>query len=570
MTTMIKYKEKLGKKIIYIVLLSLIQIVLNIGSIGYAIVFKGLTDAAVGSNRNLFITWIIAFAALALFQITIGAINRFLTEYSRASLENCFKERLFSNILGRRYADSTAVHSGEWMNRLTSDTTVVADGLTQIIPGFLGMAVKLVGVFVLLLILCPVLVAILLPGGALIGVFAGIFRKPLKLRHKRVQEADGRVRVFLQEELSGLLMVKAFCGEDRAVADAGKYMKEHKVARIRRSNLSNICTVGFNGAMNAAYVAGAALGGYGIITGTMTYGTLMAIIQLVGQLQAPFSTITSYFPQYYAMLASAERLSEVEKFEPDMAKDKLFTSEQILEVYGNWFESIRFEDISFGYSDGQRVFENVNFSVKKGDYVAFTGHSGCGKSTLLKLLMSLYIPDEGYIAFCLKGNVIWSDSSKYRRMFAYVPQGNMLMSGTIREVITFSRDTLQMENSGEQSDERIWQALSVADAASFVRELPLNLDTVLGERGAGLSEGQMQRIAIARAVYSGAPVLLLDEATSALDESTEYTVLKNLRTMTDKTVLFVTHRRAALDICDMEVLFSDSGVEISELKKSDD
>jgi len=570
MTTMIKYKEKLGKKIIYIVLLSLLQIVLNIGSIGYAIVFKGLTDAAVGSNRNLFITWIIAFAALALFQITIGAINRFLTEYSRASLENCFKERLFSNILGRRYADSTAVHSGEWMNRLTSDTTVVADGLTQIIPGFLGMAVKLVGVFVLLLILCPVLVAILIPGGALIGVFAGIFRKPLKLRHKRVQEADGRVRVFLQEALSGLLVVKAFCGEDIAVAEAGKYMKEHKAARIRRSNLSNICTVGFNGAMNAAYVAGAALGGYGIITGTMTYGTLMAIIQLVGQLQAPFSTITSYFPQYYAMLASAERLSEVEKFEPDMAEDKLLTSEQILEVYGNRFEGIRFEDISFGYSDGQRVFENVNFSVKKGDYVAFTGHSGCGKSTLLKLLMSLYIPDEGYIAFCLKGNVIWSDSSKYRRMFAYVPQGNMLMSGTIREVITFSRDTLQMENSGEQSDERIWQALSVADAASFVRELPLNLDTVLGERGAGLSEGQMQRIAIARAVYSGAPVLLLDEATSALDESTEYTVLKNLRTMTDKTVLFVTHRRAALDICDMEVLFSDSGVEISELKKSDD
>lgn len=567
---MVKHKEKLGKKKIYIFLLSLLQIVLNIGSIGYAIVFKGLTDAAVGSNRNSFITWIVAFAALALFQITIGGINRFLTEYSRASLENCFKERLFSNILGRRYADSTAVHSGEWMNRLTSDTTVVADGLTQIIPGFLGMAVKLVGVFVLLLILCPVLVAILIPGGALIGVFAGIFRKPLKLRHKRVQEADGRVRVFLQEALSGLLMVKAFCGEDRAVADAGKYMKEHKAARIRRSNLSNICMVGFNGAMNAAYVAGAALGGYGIITGTMTYGTLMAIIQLVGQLQAPFSTITSYFPQYYAMLASAERLSEVEKFEPDMAEDKLFTSEQILEVYGNRFESIRFEDISFGYSDGQRVFENVNFSVKKGDYVAFTGHSGCGKSTLLKLLMSLYAPDDGYIAFCLKEGIAWLDSSRYRRMFAYVPQGNMLMSGTIREVITFSRDTLQMENSGEQSDERIWQALSVADAASFVRELPLNLDTVLGERGAGLSEGQMQRIAIARAVYSGAPVLLLDEATSALDESTEYTVLKNLRTMTDKTVLFVTHRRAALDICDMEVLFSDSRVEISELKKSDD
>ena len=559
-----------SKQKLYLIILSFTEIILNIGSVCYAAVFKGFTDAAIAGNKSLFFAWIAIFVALAIFQITMGAVNRFLTEYSRASLENCFKERLFSGILGRKYADSMAVHSGEWMNRLTSDTVVVADSLTQIIPGFVGMAVKMVGVFVMLLVLCPMLVAILIPGGAVIGGGACIFRRKLKLRHKRVQESDGRVRVFLQETLSGLLVVKAFCCEGKSVKEACIHMQEHKAARIRKSNLSNICTVGFNGAMNAAYVVGAALGGYGIITGTMTYGTLMAIIQLVGQIQAPFSTITSYFPQYYAMLASAERLMEVENFEPDIAEDKLLTSEQILEVYGNRFESIRFEDISFGYSDGQRVFENVNFSVKKGDYVAFTGHSGCGKSTLLKLLMSLYIPDEGYIAFCLKGNVIWSDSSKYRRMFAYVPQGNMLMSGTIRDVITFSRDTLQMENSGEQSDERIWQALSVADAASFVRELPLNLDTVLGERGAGLSEGQMQRIAIARAVYSGAPVLLLDEATSALDEETECVVLRNLRTMTDKTVLFVTHRRAALDICDMEVRFSESGVEIAELKKHAD
>lgn len=555
---------------IYIALLSLTYIILNLGSVCYATVFKGFTDAAIAGNKSSFFTWIAIFVALALFQITMGALNRFLTEYSRASLENCLKERLFSSILGKRYADSMAVHSGEWMNRLTSDTVVVADGLTQIIPGFVGMAVKLVGVFVMLLVLCPMLVAILIPGGVVISVFACIFRRKLKLRHKRVQESDGRVRVFLQEALSGLLVVKAFCCEGKSVKEACIHMQEHKAARIRKSNLSNICTVGFNGAMNAAYVAGAALGGYGIITGTMTYGTLMAIIQLVGQIQAPFSTITSYFPQYYAMLASAERLMEVEHFESDAAEDKRLTSEQIMEAYENRLENIRFNDISFGYSAEQRVLEHVSFSVKKGDYVAFTGHSGCGKSTLLKLLMSLYDPDDGYIAFCLKEGSVWPDSSKYRRMFAYVPQGNMLMSGTIREVIMFSQDTLQMENSDEQPDERIWQALSVADAASFVIELPLKLDTVLGERGAGLSEGQMQRIAIARAVYSGAPVLLLDEATSALDESTEYTVLKNLRTMTDKTVLFVTHRRAALDICDMEVHFSDSGVEISELKKSYD
>lgn len=555
---------------IYVVLLAIINVLQNIGNVGYALVFKGLADAAVNKNMSSFIRWIVGFAFLAFFLVSIGALNRFLTEYSRSTIENSFKENLLYDIVKGCYKDITGIHSGEWMNRFTSDTMVVADGVTQIIPGVLGTFSKLIGCLVMFWLLCPLFLVFLIPCGLIIGLFAILFKKRLKALHKSVQEKDGVLRVRVQELFSGLIIVKAFGREKKSVDDSCKQMSEHKKARIDRNNLSILCSSGFSGAMNAAYVAGAALGGYGIITGTMTYGTLMAIIQLVGQIQAPFSTITSYFPQYYAMLASAERLMEVERFESDVAEDKRLTSGQIMDAYENRLESIRFNDISFGYSAEQSVLEHVSFSVGKGDYVAFTGHSGCGKSTLLKLLMSLYAPDDGYIAFCLKEGIVWPDSSKYRRMFAYVPQGNMLMSGTIREVITFSRDTLQMENSGEQSDERIWQALSVADAASFVRELPLNLDTVLGERGAGLSEGQMQRIAIARAVYSGAPVLLLDEATSALDESTEYIVLKNLRTMTDKTVLFVTHRRAALDICDMEVHFSDSGVEISELKKSDD
>lgn len=144
----------LTKSKLYIILLCFIQLILNLGSVCYAVVFKGFTDAAIARNKSLFFTWIAIFVALALFQITMGAVNRFLTEYSRASLENCFKERLFSCILGKRYADSMAVHSGEWMNRLTSDTVIVADGLTQIIPGFVGMVVKMVGVFVMLLILC--------------------------------------------------------------------------------------------------------------------------------------------------------------------------------------------------------------------------------------------------------------------------------------------------------------------------------------------------------------------------------------------------------------------------------
>ena len=184
--------------------------------------------------------------------------------------------------------------------------------------------------------------------------------------------------------------------------------------------------------------------------------------------------------------------------------------------------------------------------------MAFTGHSGCGKSTVLKLLMSIYPLDGGRRCMkCRDGQVI-DLTAAYRRLFAYVPQGNQLMTGTIREIVSFAE-------TGAVDEERVREALRVACADEFVSELERGIDTVLGERGTGLSEGQMQRIAIARALYSGAPVLLLDEATSALDGGTEERMLVNLRKMTEKTVIIVTHRSAALDICDRVLEFSENG-----------
>ena len=183
--------------------------------------------------------------------------------------------------------------------------------------------------------------------------------------------------------------------------------------------------------------------------------------------------------------------------------------------------------------------------IRKGEYVAFCGPSGCGKSTVLKLLMCMYDLDEGERYVAGKGGEV-SLTRGWRGLFSYVPQGNQLMSGTIREVVTFG---------DEAQEERIWQALRISCADSFIRELPEGLDTQLGERGAGLSEGQMQRIAIARAVFSDRPILLLDEATSALDEATEAAVLDNLRAMTDKTVIIVTHRPKALEITDKIIHF---------------
>lgn len=387
----------------------------------------------------------------------------------------------------------------------------------------------------------------------------------MKQMHRTIQEEDGKLRTFLQECFSGMLVVRSYGTEPLAVRQAEEKMHSHKVARMNRNRFSNVCTTGFSLLMNMAYVAGACYCGYGILTDTISYGTFTAILQLIGQLQNPLANISGILPRFYAMMSSAERLLEAEQIEGDKPCERK-TSEEVQNLYRNGLEKIVLSDISFSYlrpgrnlgtnrmDAGEEIlsFEDRekflalsgwNFAIRKGEYAAITGPSGCGKSTLLKLLMCLYSPDEGQRFLQVNGRKMVLDAS-WQRLFAYVPQGNYLMNGTIREMVAFSAPD-RMED-----EKAIWEALSVACADEFVHKLDHGVDTLLGERGCGLSEGQMQRLAIARAVFSCCPVMILDECSSALDEDTETRLLRNLRSMTDRTVIIITHRPEALAICD--------------------
>lgn len=554
-----------GKKKIYIAELLILQIMLSGTSILYAVFLRNLIDYAVAKDISGLGKAAAGGIILMVLQIAICAAGRFLQEWSRAGLENQLKARLFSCLLRKDYAQVTAVHSGEWMNRLTSDTVIVANGMTGIIPDIAGMFVRLMGALAVLLYLEPRLICILVPGGCVMMFTTYGFRKILMRLHKMVQEADGEVRTFLQERLKSMMIIRTFAMEGRIEREADGRMQRHKAARIRRNHFSNLCNTGFSIMMDGAYIFGAIYCGYAILNGKMSYGTLTAVLQMINQIRSPIANITGYLPRYYAMIASAERLREAEQYQ-DVCNDTI-ASEKVHTFYETEFKSIGFSKASFTYhppvqkqeSDMPVVLSDINLEIRKGEYVAFTGHSGSGKSTILKLLMCLYPLDSG--ERYLFGNSRQTLTLAWRNLFAYVPQGNQLMSGTIREILTFGNE------EDMKREERIWQALQIACADEFVDTLKNRLDTELGENGLGLSEGQMQRIAIARAVFSAHPVLMLDESTSALDEVTEKKVLRNLRTMTDKTVLIVTHRSAVLEICDRRIVVAGDGITEISIKK---
>lgn len=541
-----------GKLKLGVLLLVLLNSAISISAVAFALVLREAIDGAVSGNKMVFLKFVIILGLIMLGQIAARGVIRFLDEYVRSGMENVIKTRLYETILSRKYSAITAFHTGELLNRITNDAVVVADGFVQIIPGIIAMLVKLAGAAAVLFVLDYRFSIIFFAGGGLVLIFTTLFRRVMKKLHKDVQAADGVLRSYLSENLGSLMVLKTFGAERKSIDTSKQYMDKHRFMRMKRNKFSNICNVGFGLVMNGGYIFGLCWCSFGILHGSITYGTLSAVLQLVDQLWAPLANMTGYLPKFYGMLSSAERCMELETLEEEHVESQ-FSRDYCRELYKD-MTAIECKNITFRYED-DIILENADISIGKGELITIMGNSGVGKSTLLKLLLAIYEPEKGTLEIKTEKES-YALTEKYRKMFAYVPQGNFLMSGNVTSAIASLDDT-----SVDVDMDKVKAVAHIACADTFVEKLEHGYDTLIGERGMGISEGQAQRLAIARALYTDAPVLLLDEATSALDEQIEKKVLKNIRELTDKTVIIVSHRKAVLEVCDRCVVLEDKHFE---------
>lgn len=541
-----------GKLKLGVLLLVLLNSAISISAVAFALVLREAIDGAVSGNKMVFLKFVIILGLIMLGQIAARGVIRFLDEYVRSGMENVIKTRLYETILSRKYSAITAYHTGELLNRITNDAVVVADGFVQIIPGIIAMLVKLAGAAAVLFVLDYRFSVIFFAGGGLVLIFTTLFRRVMKKLHKDVQAADGVLRSYLSENLGSLMVLKTFGAERKSIDTSKQYMDKHRFMRMKRNRFSNICNVGFGLVMNGGYIFGLCWCSFGILHGSITYGTLSAVLQLVDQLWAPLANMTGYLPKFYGMLSSAERCMELETLEEEHVESQ-FSRDYCRELYKD-MTAIECKNITFRYED-DIILENADIYIGKGELITIMGNSGAGKSTLLKLLLAIYEPEKGTLEIKTEKES-YALTEKYRKMFAYVPQGNFLMSGNVTSAIASLDDT-----SADVDMDKVKAVAHIACADTFVEKLEQGYDTLIGERGMGISEGQAQRLAIARALYTDAPVLLLDEATSALDEQIEKKVLKNIRELTDKTVIIVSHRKAVLEVCDRCVVLEDKHFE---------
>lgn len=536
---MLQYLLKISKgfrgRILGLVLLGWLQVFLSLTFVWYS---KSTIDIAIGKVKGELVTNSIILVLLVAAQILIQLISSKVLSISYVKLSNHIRSQLFSEVLYVRWENLQLLHSGDFLTRSLNDTNDVVSLLLNSIPSALSALVQFLGAFAMLYYFDPTLAFFIVLITPVLLLFSKFYFRRMRVLTKAVKESESSISKYIQESFQGQLVIRAFEGQMDRIGGLEEIQDEF-VRKIKSktsvSTFTNaVLLLTFRGGFLAAFIRGIFL----LSIGSISFGTLTAFLQLVGRLQAPMGNIMGVFSAVVSATTSIDRLSYLQGIDKEeWGKAKVLEAPIKLSI----------RHVTFAYSSEEcDVYRDFSLTVNPGEMVGIVGESGAGKSTLLRLLLGLIKPTSGEIVVSNDFEEV-EVSEKTRPNFVYVPQGGSLFSGTIR-------DNLLIGNP-QADDERLIEVLEMASAQFVMNELPMGLDSVVGELGARLSEGQAQRIAIARSLLRSGEILLLDEPTSALDPRTAKSFLRNLKElMGEKTILIITHQHEVAEYCD-EIIF---------------
>ncbi len=504
-------------------------------ALGSSVATKYLIDAVIRRDSGIIGTAAALMLGLRLGNIAMKSLTARIGAILNIRIQNEIQGEIYLQILKTDWQSLENFRNGDLLNRVSSDTSTVSGGVTGFVPALVSNLVQLAGAFLIILYFDPVMALIALIGSPLTILISGVLVRKMRRQNREMKEASAAVMSFQQDSFQNITAIKAFGAMDRFGAQMTQVQQSYRDTYLRYSKFS-VWTAALMNLLSLLASAGCfGWGVYRLWMGQISYGDMTMFLQLASMLGAAFSAVVGLVPGGISITTSAGRImAVVELPEEDTAAQQGFAEETAF--------TLALKSVNFHYEGGAPVLKQINLEARPGELVSLTGPSGEGKTTLLRIMLGLIRPTEGTACLTGAGGREYPLCAATRQAFGYVPQGNQIFAGTIAENLRIS--------DPDATEAELLQALKTACAYDFVMALPGGLNHMVGGRDKRLSEGQAQRLAIARALLRKAPILLLDEATSALDMETEAQLMKNLMNSgTVRTCILVTHRAAGRELC---------------------
>ena len=547
---LLKYIYKYRLQIAFYVVIGLLSTAMGLGA---SVASKYLIDSVVSHNNDTIFKSAVLAVSLSITQILIGAVVSRVSGVVGTKISMEIRSGVYEHVVFSKWEDIRKYHSGELLNRIEGDVLAVSNSIISYIPNVFTTSAQFIGCLAVVLYYDPTMAIFAFMSAPFLVFSSKITTKMVRKYNEQSREMNGKILSFYSESIQNLQTIKAFDITKRYVEQMKINLQLHRKIKLDHDRFSIVMSLCMSLIGLAVAYTCYGWGVYRLWQGAISYGTMTLFLQISGQLTGSFSSLVSLLPGAISIATSAGRIMEVTDLPLEEHKDAK-TAEKMEKSADKSGVTIVCNELKYTYPDGDEpVVVNATFKALPGETIAFVGPSGEGKTTLLRLILGLVEADSGELVIETKdGNKI-PVSDCTRRFCSYVPQGNAIFSGTVA-------DNLRVVKP-EATDEEIIEALKTADAWSFINELPLGINTEISEKGVNFSEGQVQRMSIARAILRDAPIIVMDEATSALDAKTEETVLANMmKAYPNRTMIITTHRPSMLQYCTRIYKIDENGV----------